>query len=183
MPHINPSENLARLLDRNTLVWERAFRVPPAELWQAIATKESLSHWFMPTKFEIELGGRFSFEGGWDGTITELDPPRRIQFTAEDSNGYLRFEISNTAEGCLFTLTDEMGPGADVAQLFGPDTPEHLVHQPGGVGTHWSGIASGYHGFVDALEAYVEGTEAHFDDDEMARMYSALMDEWHSTQR
>jgi uncharacterized protein YndB with AHSA1/START domain len=35
----------------------------PDTLWNAIATKEGLSHWFMPTNLEIEEDGRFSFEG------------------------------------------------------------------------------------------------------------------------
>lgn len=28
---------------------------------------------------------RFSFKDGWDGTITQVDPPRRIQFTPDES--------------------------------------------------------------------------------------------------
>ena len=72
-------ENVARMLDKNTLVWEREFPVKPEKLWDAIATKEGLSHWFMPTKHEIEEGGRFSFEDGWDGTISQVHPPHHIQ--------------------------------------------------------------------------------------------------------
>ena len=33
-------ENVARMIDKNTLVWEREFSVKPEKLWDAVATKE-----------------------------------------------------------------------------------------------------------------------------------------------
>ena len=98
-------ENVARMIDKNTLVWEREFPVKPEKLWNAIATKEGLSHWFMPTPFEIEEGGRFDWEGGTEGTITEIDPPHRIRFTPDHSDeSYMLLEIEETKNGCLFKL-------------------------------------------------------------------------------
>ena len=174
-------ENIARLLDKNTLLLERHFPVPAERLWQAVATREGLGHWFMPTPYEIEQGGRFSFEGGWAGTVTLVDPPRRIQFTPDESaEAYLRFEIEPAAGGCLFRLVDKMGPAADAARIFGSDASAHLVYQPGGIGTHWSGIISGYHGFVDALECHVSGKVVASEDDELARRYMAVLDGWHA---
>lgn len=174
-------ENVARLLTKNTLVLERHFPVSPERLWEAIATREGLSHWFMPTPFEIEPGGRFSFEGGWAGTVTGFDPPRSIQFTPDDSEeAWLRFEIEPSAEGSLFRLVDKMGAAVEALEIFGADAPKHLVYQPGGVGTHWSGVISGYHGFVDALESHLTGREIPIDDDELAERYVALLAEWHA---
>jgi hypothetical protein len=60
--------------------------------------------------------------------------------------------IPNEA-GCLFSLTDRMGDDADPKEIFGPDAEAHRIHQPGGRGTHWSGVAAGYHAFVDSLES------------------------------
>ena len=177
-------ENVGRMLAKNTLVWEREFSVEPEKLWDAIATKEGLSRWFMPTSFDIEEGGRFSFEGGWDGTITEVDPPHRIQFTPDDSDeAYLRFEIEKTEGGCLFKLTDKMGPALDALKHFGDDAPKFKIYQPGGIGTHWSGVASGYHGFVDALETYITGIDIPFDHDEATLFYVDILDEWHSVEK
>lgn len=174
-------ENLARLLEKNTLLLERHVPVPPERLWQAVATKEGLSHWFMPTPFEIEQGGRFSFGGGWGGTVTLVDPPRRIQFTPDESDeAYLRFEIEPSSDGCLFRLIDKMGPAVDAAKLFGADTPKHQVYQPGGVGTHWSGVVGGYHGFVDALESHLAGREIPSDYDGLCRSYMEVLDEWYA---
>jgi uncharacterized protein YndB with AHSA1/START domain len=178
---VNRIENVARLLKKNTLLLERRFSVAPERLWEAVATREGLSRWFMPTPFEIEQGGRFSFEGGWEGTVTLVDPSRRIQFTPDESNeAYLRFEIERASGGCLFRLIDKMGPAADVAKIFGADAPKDLAYQPGGIGTHWSGVVSGYHRFVDALEAHVLGKAIAPDDGDLSRRYMTVLDEWHA---
>jgi uncharacterized protein YndB with AHSA1/START domain len=170
------------MIAKDTLVWERQLGVDPKTVREAIATREGLSHWFMSTKFEIVLGGPFSFERGWSGTITRIEPGRLIQFNpdADSEDAYLRFEIESSTNGSLFRLTDKMPPDADPSKIFGDDTPEVQVHQPGGIGTHWSGVAAGYHGFVDALEAYLTGQAIPFDHDDLAGRYSPILDEWHS---
>jgi uncharacterized protein YndB with AHSA1/START domain len=177
-PINEPTKNLGRLLNSNTLVLERHLKTTPEKLWQAVATKEGLAHWFMPTDIDIKPGGRFSFGGGWAGTITDFDPPRRIVYTPDESaEAFLCFEIEPTADGCLFRLTDRMGPTVDASTLF-PDSPDHHKYQPGGIGTHWSGVISGYHGFVDALETHCTGVEISFDYDDMSKRYIVLMDQW-----
>lgn len=176
-------ENVARMLEKNMLVWDREFPVKPEKLWDAIATKEGLSHWFMPTPFEIEEGGRFAWQGGWDGTITEIDPPHRIRFTPDYSDeSSMLFEIQETKNGCLFTLTDKMAPALDALTHFPAGTPKYEIYQPGGIGTHWTGIVSGYHRFVDALESYITGVDIPFDDDEANRLYRDILDEWHAVE-
>ena len=177
-------DNVARMLEKNTLVWEREFSVKPEKLWDAIATKEGLSRWFMSTPFEIEEGGRFDWEGGWAGTITEVDPPHRIRFTPDYSDeAYMLFEIEETQIGCLFKLTDKMAPTLDARTYFPADTPKSETYQPGGIGTHWTGIVSGYQSFVDALESYITGVDIPFDDDEANRLYRDMLDEWHSVEK
>ena len=179
---MTPDEDLGRLLDRRTLTWERDLTVDADTLWQAIATRDGLAHWFMPTDTEIEEGGRFSFTGGWDGTVTRVEPGRLVEFTPDAAEGAsLRFELEETDAGFRFRLTDTMAPDADASALFGDDTAAVQKHQPGGPGTHWSGVAAGYHGFVDALVAHLAGTEATFDYDAMARTYVDLLDRWHTT--
>lgn len=59
-------ENVATLLNKNTMVLERHFSVAPDTLWNAIATKEGLSHWFMPTKFEIARARAIDLERGME---------------------------------------------------------------------------------------------------------------------
>ena len=69
----------------------------------------------MPTRLEIEEGGRFSFAGGWEGTISEIKRPHHVQFDVDgDRRGYLRFEVEANDGGSLFSLIDRMGDGEDV---------------------------------------------------------------------
>ena len=97
-------------------------------------------------------------------------------------------EIEETKNGCLFKLTDKMEPDHDVLKFFSADTHKHEIYQPGGIGTHWTGIVSGYHKFVDALESYITGVEIPLQsrfqlDDEADRFYHDMLDEWHSVKK
>ncbi len=131
---MNQVANAGIYLSDNKMVWRRQLAVKPERLWDAVATKDGLRRWFMPTKFEIRQGGRFSFEQGWDGVVSEVEPLHHVQFDGDgDSGGYLRFEIEANEDGCMFSLTDSMGDGTeDPEKIFGPDTPPHLIYQPGG---------------------------------------------------
>jgi uncharacterized protein YndB with AHSA1/START domain len=177
---VNSIENVAQVVDKNIIVLERHFPIPPERLWQSVATREGLSHWFMSTPQQIEQGGRFSFKGGWQGTVTLLDPPRHIQFTPDASaEAYLRFEIKAESGGCLFRLIDKMGPAADARTIFSVRAPKNMVYQPGGIGTHWSGIIAGHHGFVDSLDAYISGRSIPCDMEDLRTRYMAVLDQWH----
>ncbi|MDP7226873.1 MAG: hypothetical protein QF909_17095 [SAR202 cluster bacterium] len=121
---------------------------------------------------------RFSFERGWDGTISEVDPQRAIQFNVEGEGGwYLRFEIEAADGGCTFTLTDRMGDGVDVNEIFDPETPKRHMYQPGGPGTHWNGVTAGYPDFVDALERHLTGSKLGTDYDELCEAYRPILDD------
>ncbi|MCZ2804523.1 SRPBCC domain-containing protein [Modestobacter sp. VKM Ac-2983] len=56
----------------------------PEQVWQAIATAQGMSAWFLPTEIEEHEGGslRFSMgpEMGSDGRVTGWDPPRRLAY-------------------------------------------------------------------------------------------------------
>ena len=95
-----------------------------------------------------------------------------------DSGGYLRFEIEANDGGCLFSLIDRMGVGADVKKIFGPDTPAHHMYQPGGPGTHWNGVTAGYHSFVDKLEGHITGNRVTSDYDDMCKIYRTVLDDY-----
>lgn len=168
--------NVGKFLNDNKIVWKRRIPIEPERLWDAIATREGLSHWFMPTAYEIEEGGRFSFEGGWEGTVSEAKPFRHIQFDADGENGgYLRFEIETVEDGSSVSLIDRMGDGQDTQKWA--DGPAHLSYQPGGPGTHWSGVAAGYHGFLDSLEDYITGGKVSSDYDEMCKIYQTVLND------
>ena len=56
----------------------------PEQVWQAIATAQGMSAWFLPTEMEEREGGSLHFtmspEMGSDGHVTGWDPPRRIAY-------------------------------------------------------------------------------------------------------
>ena len=166
--------NVGRFLSDNKMVWERQFSVEPERLWDAISTKDGLSHWFMPTKYEIEVKGRFSFDGGWEGIVSKARPFHHVQFDADgDGGAYLRFEMEAGNGVYRFPLIDRMGDGVNVNNWA--DAPAHRIHQPGGPGTHWSGVAAGYHGFVDSLEDHISGGKVSSDYDELCRKYQQVL--------
>jgi uncharacterized protein YndB with AHSA1/START domain len=59
----------------------------PEQVWQAIATAQGMSAWFLPTEMEEREGGAVHFimgpDMGSEGEITAWDPPRRLEY-AED---------------------------------------------------------------------------------------------------
>jgi uncharacterized protein YndB with AHSA1/START domain len=167
--------NVGEFHSDNKMVWARRISTQPERLWDAIATKDGLSRWFMPTSYEIKKNGRFSFEGGWDGTVSELKPFQCIQFDADGGSGaFLRFEMEAGDGVHTFALIDRMGDGVEVNRWL--DAPPHRRYQPGGPGTHWSGVAAGYHAFVDALEDHLSGSTVSSDYDELCKAYQRILD-------
>jgi uncharacterized protein YndB with AHSA1/START domain len=165
------------IIDGRTITFERTNRADIQIAWRAISTKEALDNWFIHTTSELTEGSRFTFKDSWAGTVGEVTPQKTIQFTA-DEGGVTRFTLRDAGAGTVhFTLSDRMGAGV-VAK--GPTTDVGL-RQPGGAGTHWSGAAAGWHGFADAMVAYVEGRAAAFDYAGMTERYDAFLAEWWAT--
>src|SRR5262245_16618859 len=53
------------------------------DVWEAVATANGISSWFLPTEMEERVGGRVVFhmgESSSEGTVTGLDPPRQIVY-------------------------------------------------------------------------------------------------------
>lgn len=68
---------------------ELTFELPgtPEQVWDAIATANGISAWFIPTDLEPRVGGAVEFHMGDDsskGSITDYDAPRRIEYSEPD---------------------------------------------------------------------------------------------------
>lgn len=131
--------------------FERHLPVDVDTVWRAVSEPSQLRHWFMETEWEPRVGGRFAFKDGWGGTIGVWEPKRTIQFDA-DAGGVTRFELAPVEEESLFAIVDRLSPTQLVPQHVVEVSEEIACRQPGGPGTHWVGLAAGWHGFVDALE-------------------------------
>ncbi|MHC5856154.1 SRPBCC family protein [Nostoc sp.] len=66
---------------------------PPQRVWQVLTNRQALAVWLMENDFEPRLGHKFRFvhstlpglEGDIDCQVIELDEPRRLAFTWQDS--------------------------------------------------------------------------------------------------
>jgi uncharacterized protein YndB with AHSA1/START domain len=76
----------------------------PPKVWRALTDPAILGEWLMPNDFAAEVGRRFTFrcepvprefEGQWGGVVRcrvlEVDPPRRLSYTWEDSWAWAHF--------------------------------------------------------------------------------------------
>ena len=172
-------ENGGTFSDRNTIVFRRTLNVPVERAWQALTTKADLDQWFMVTEIDLRQGGRYSFEGGWDGWIGTLDPPHRIQFNSSDES-YTRFEIEPAGDQTRLTMTDRLRSDLPVPPHIGAEGGVDAAtsrHQPGGPGTHWAGVASGWHCFADGIVAYLDGRSLRVDYPRLCRGYAEYLDQ------
>ena len=109
------TETLSSKDGRTVLRLERRLAHPAEKVWRALTEPAELAGWF-PAAVEVDLrlDGRIAFEfpGGEDdfvedpdntGVVHALDPPHLLEYTwgAE----VLRWELTDTDEGCLLVLT------------------------------------------------------------------------------
>ena len=173
--------NVGKHLARNTMSWSRHIAAPVERVWEVVTQKEHLDKWYMEAvQTELRVGGKHDWCAG--GSVDEYEPMRVIRFMGTNDS-WQRFTVTSDGNGTLFTLTDRMGDG-----VYWDDTewektedgwvqlPDEriAVRSPGGRGTHWVGVAAGYHGFVDSRDTYITGnTEGYADDDALNGLYDA----------
>jgi len=94
------------------------------DLWDVVTNAARIPRWFLPISGELQLGGRYQFEGNAGGVITACDPPSRMAATWEfgEHVSWVQLRLANAEAGrARLTLThtaplsehwDEYGPGA-----------------------------------------------------------------------
>ncbi|WP_433041842.1 SRPBCC family protein [Dactylosporangium sp. CS-033363] len=95
----------------------RTYDHPIERVWRAVTTPEHLARWF-PTGVTLDLtpGGKIRFgdlgDGGSDGEVLAVDPPRRFAFLWGDQR--FEFELEADGGGTRFTLVHHFDdrPGA-----------------------------------------------------------------------
>lgn len=113
------------------------------DLWDAVTSAERLPRWFLPVSGDLQVGGRYQFEGNAGGTVETCEPPKRFTATWEfneqvswiavrlipDGEG-ARLELEHTA------LLDESDPEQQQFwEQFGP----------GATGVGWDLALHGLH--------------------------------------
>lgn len=135
--------------ERAVLSFRRRVRHPPAEVWRALTDPRELIHWFLTeATLDAREGGQVVFDAGPSrfrvtGRILRWDPPRvfehewivapRPELPAGE-NAIIRWELAPEGDGTLVSLTFR-GLSKKTAVGFAPGT----------------------HGFLDRLEAQLDG--------------------------
>jgi len=97
----------------SAVILSRSYTTTPDDLWDALTNGDRIPRWFLPISGELELGGRFQFEGNAGGTITACERLSRLVVTwefgphvswvearvSDDENGRARLTLAHTAHG------------------------------------------------------------------------------------
>jgi uncharacterized protein YndB with AHSA1/START domain len=119
-----------RVGEKHVLRYERRLEHPVERVWAALTEPDQLAQWLAAAdELELAAGGRVVLrwlnipdspqeweEHGIDlgdedpaapatGTITELDPPRVIEYDT-DRMGLMRWELRPEGDGCVLTFTN-----------------------------------------------------------------------------
>ncbi len=157
--HMKYDPVILEFLDSNKVLFKYHYQVSQERLWNALSNTAALSQWFMKTEWDFREGGRFKFEGGWEGWIEALREFEFIQFNSS-TKSFTRFDLKPMKNGAELQLTDQLPQ-----DLVAPQGDALHNLQPGGQGTHWVGLLAGWDDFLLALEHYLANKEIedHFD--------------------
>ena len=117
------------------LVVTRRYAAAPDEVWSALTDADRIERWFAPVSGDLDLGGRYQFEGHAGGEITACDPPRSFAATWEFGGHVSRIIVTLVPadDGTLLELTHLL-----------PSPPDHWAEfGPGAVGIGWEAMMMG----------------------------------------
>lgn len=138
---------LARVVDGDTLIFERTVAHPPERVWRAMTDEQEITAWMRyPVKFKAEVGARVSyFDGANAGMVFIADAPHALAFSFWDPNNpaeagkietewTVRWDLEPTDGGTRITFTHRRLSG-------------HVM---------W-GVGDGWHQFIAQLIAFLDG--------------------------
>jgi uncharacterized protein YndB with AHSA1/START domain len=82
-------------------------KAPIQKVWDAVATHEGISAWFMPNDFQPVVGHEFVIRSPYGESpckVTKLDAPNELSFTWGE-NWVITFELEDLGEKTKLTLT------------------------------------------------------------------------------
>jgi uncharacterized protein YndB with AHSA1/START domain len=124
------------------------FHAPIDRVWNAVATSEGISAWFMPNDFQPMVGFEFHLNAGPYGMspckVDEIDPPNRLSFSW-GKDWVVTFELQELEGKTEFTLIHS-GWNENTLTEFGQ--PHTVVRDQ---------MDHGWTGLQEKLRAYVEG--------------------------
>jgi uncharacterized protein YndB with AHSA1/START domain len=129
----------------------------PDQVWEAIATSNGITSWFLPTDIEERLGGQVVLHMGEtssEGTVTGWDPPRRLEYVEPDWAAMSGHEGAEVTPLVTEFLVEAQSGGTCVLRV---------VSSAFGTGADWENeffaeMEEGWTPFFENLRLYV----AHF---------------------
>lgn len=117
------------------VVVNQRYPAPIEDVWDALTNPERLPRWFLPVSGDLELGGRYQFEGNAAGTVEECEPNQRLRVTWEYGGEVSWVEVRLTEDGDGTTLR---------LQHTAPHDPGRWAEfGPGAVGVGWGSALLG----------------------------------------
>ena len=83
-----------------TVTLTRSYPTGIEDLWSALTNSERIQLWFLPITGDLNLGGRYQFEGNASGEIRECNSPTFFSVTWEwqDDVSWLEVRLSEAGE-------------------------------------------------------------------------------------
>jgi uncharacterized protein YndB with AHSA1/START domain len=145
-PRTEPTDKLGavgKLPDGRSFVYfERHLPYPVEKVWAAITESDQLARWFPGLTVELHEGGHFEIRFGGEcegpahvaGVVTAYEPPHVFEL------GNMRYELQPEEHGCLLKFRD-------ILVLEGSRSTASITNA----------VLGGWHNFLEALEAHLEG--------------------------
>ena len=99
----------------------RSYPTGIVDLWSALTNTKRIPRWFLPITGDLNLGGRYQFEGNAGGEIRECNSPTFLLVTWEwqDDVSWLEVRLSEAGENnTQLTLIHTAVAGPNLAQAL-----------------------------------------------------------------
>ncbi len=109
-----------------SVVVEREFAFPLAQVWAALTRPELIHDWLMPNDFRLDVGHAFNFSAEWgevDCRVTVVEPMRRLSYSwsAFDVDTVVTWTLTPTEKGTHLCM-EQSGFSTDQKQAVGGAT-------------------------------------------------------------
>lgn len=167
------------LLDRHTAQITRVLPTDIKTAWNFLADPKKLATWMFPAEFHAAPCAPFKFAPeGWHGKIGIFEEGRELRFDAV-AGGWTWFSLDSVDGETVFKLRDYMAPDLIIPDDARASSNLLLEDQPGGEGTHWQGVLSGWHCGVDDLRSEFSSEKPRRDYEALTRLYKILLEDYH----
>src|SRR5215207_4380238 len=109
--------------EARVLTIARVYDTPPEDLWDTCTNPERIARWFLPITGDLQVGGRYAFEGNASGTIERCEPPHSVDATWEYGGqvSWVELRLVPEPDGrTRFVLDHIAHVGDDLWSQFGP---------------------------------------------------------------